>query len=202
MHFLILSFYAMPCKPMHHYISDLFCTSKNACWINTRCCFVNTFPNLKRIIKLLIYSLSSFYCVLIFCLILSYWVSFSNLRWNKLQDVIPPEIGELKRLTHLWVISFFWRLFLLGILVVTPILLTVRRLLTDSSADIWASIISKGKSPRSLQIFLSFVTSIYMKIVLLAVFLQNWALCKTFGTCNISSSLCRSCSRETISLSQ
>ncbi|KAF6173513.1 hypothetical protein GIB67_042643 [Kingdonia uniflora] len=25
-----------------------------------------------------------------------------NLRWNKLQDVIPPEIGELKRLTHLY----------------------------------------------------------------------------------------------------
>lgn len=25
----------------------------------------------------------------------------SNLRWNKLQDVIPPEIGELKSLTHL-----------------------------------------------------------------------------------------------------
>lgn len=24
-----------------------------------------------------------------------------NLRWNKLQDVIPPEIGELKKLTHL-----------------------------------------------------------------------------------------------------
>ncbi|KAI3914638.1 hypothetical protein MKW92_034768 [Papaver armeniacum] len=28
-----------------------------------------------------------------------------NLRWNKLQDAIPPEIGELKRLTHLFVIS-------------------------------------------------------------------------------------------------
>ncbi|XP_028087108.1 probable leucine-rich repeat receptor-like protein kinase At1g35710 [Camellia sinensis] len=26
----------------------------------------------------------------------------SNLRWNKLQDVIPPEIGELKSLTHLY----------------------------------------------------------------------------------------------------
>ncbi|THG01109.1 hypothetical protein TEA_024979 [Camellia sinensis var. sinensis] len=25
-----------------------------------------------------------------------------NLRWNKLQDVIPPEIGELKSLTHLY----------------------------------------------------------------------------------------------------
>ncbi|WZZ37156.1 hypothetical protein YC2023_020557 [Brassica napus] len=25
-----------------------------------------------------------------------------NLRWNKLQDVIPPEVGELKRLTHLF----------------------------------------------------------------------------------------------------
>ncbi|KAL2460372.1 Remorin C domain-containing protein [Abeliophyllum distichum] len=25
----------------------------------------------------------------------------SNLRWNKLQDAIPPEIGELKQLTHL-----------------------------------------------------------------------------------------------------
>jgi len=24
-----------------------------------------------------------------------------NLRWNKLQDAIPPEIGELKSLTHL-----------------------------------------------------------------------------------------------------
>jgi len=24
-----------------------------------------------------------------------------NLRWNKLQDVLPPEIGELKKLTHL-----------------------------------------------------------------------------------------------------
>ncbi|PHT39648.1 hypothetical protein CQW23_18502 [Capsicum baccatum] len=25
-----------------------------------------------------------------------------NVRWNKLQDVIPPEIGELKQLTHLY----------------------------------------------------------------------------------------------------
>ncbi|GMP49867.1 hypothetical protein CsSME_00016697 [Camellia sinensis var. sinensis] len=25
-----------------------------------------------------------------------------NLRWNKLQDVIPPKIGELKSLTHLY----------------------------------------------------------------------------------------------------
>jgi len=24
-----------------------------------------------------------------------------NLRWNKLQDVLPSEIGELKKLTHL-----------------------------------------------------------------------------------------------------
>ncbi|KAK4358024.1 hypothetical protein RND71_023634 [Anisodus tanguticus] len=32
------------------------------------------------------------------------WTSLErkrNLRWNKLQDVIPPEIGELKQLTHL-----------------------------------------------------------------------------------------------------
>lgn len=28
-------------------------------------------------------------------------VTSRNLRWNKLQDVIPAEIGELKRLTHL-----------------------------------------------------------------------------------------------------
>ncbi|KAG6397784.1 hypothetical protein SASPL_144245 [Salvia splendens] len=26
-----------------------------------------------------------------------------NLRWNKLQDSIPPEIGELKQLTHLYI---------------------------------------------------------------------------------------------------
>ncbi|KAK4403091.1 hypothetical protein Sango_1049800 [Sesamum angolense] len=26
----------------------------------------------------------------------------ANLRWNKLQDAIPPEIGELKQLTHLY----------------------------------------------------------------------------------------------------
>ncbi|CAL5375753.1 unnamed protein product [Camellia sinensis] len=29
-------------------------------------------------------------------------VTRCNLRWNKLQDVIPPEIGELKSLTHLY----------------------------------------------------------------------------------------------------
>lgn len=33
---------------------------------------------------------------------LFFWFCFlSNLRWNKLQDTIPPEIGELKSLTHL-----------------------------------------------------------------------------------------------------
>lgn len=30
-----------------------------------------------------------------------------NLRWNKLQDAIPPEIGELKSLTHLYVALTF-----------------------------------------------------------------------------------------------
>ena len=36
----------------------------------------------------------AFYVDLLFFLL-------SNLRWNKLQDIIPPEIGELKSLTHL-----------------------------------------------------------------------------------------------------
>ncbi|KAF5957072.1 hypothetical protein HYC85_004297, partial [Camellia sinensis] len=36
-----------------------------------------------------------------------------NLRWNKLQDVIPPEIGELKSLTHLRVISSSLRVLVL-----------------------------------------------------------------------------------------
>ena len=38
-----------------------------------------------------------------------YWPLFPsrNLRWNKLQDAIPPEIGELKSLTHLWVTLTF-----------------------------------------------------------------------------------------------
>ncbi|KAK8515875.1 hypothetical protein V6N12_016181 [Hibiscus sabdariffa] len=28
-------------------------------------------------------------------------VLLRNLRWNKLQDVLPPEMGDLERLTHL-----------------------------------------------------------------------------------------------------
>lgn len=37
-----------------------------------------------------------------------YRAIFRNLRWNKLQDIIPPEIGELKKLTNLWVIQTFF----------------------------------------------------------------------------------------------
>lgn len=92
----------MPCNTICLYIIDLFSIlPRNSCWINTRNCSVYTFPNPKQIIKLFFYSLLSFYCDLSFILFLSYLVSFSNLRWNKLQDVIPPEIGELKKLTHL-----------------------------------------------------------------------------------------------------
>ncbi|CAL5360601.1 unnamed protein product [Camellia sinensis] len=36
------------------------------------------------------------------CLMMKLYCKTSNLRWNKLQDVIPPKIGELKSLTHLY----------------------------------------------------------------------------------------------------
>lgn len=110
----------------------------------------------------------------------------SNLRWNKLQDVIPPEIGELKRLTHLWVIWTFW-----GYLVMFGNLFILLRYNFNpkTSAATWVSITLKGKFPRSLRIFLNFSTSIYMKIVSLGGFHQNWALYKTSDTCNILCSL-------------
>ena len=53
------------------------------------------------------------------------------------------------------------------------------------SVGIWASIISKGKFPRNLQIYQNSVLSIFMRTGLLAEFHQNWEHCKTLGTCNV-----------------
>jgi hypothetical protein len=111
----------------------------------------------------------------------------SNLRWNKLQDVIPPEIGELKSLTHLWVILFstMYNLMLSRILFFFSFLEFIPLIFFTV---IWVSMLSKEKSPRSLQFFLSFGIFIYMRIAFLGEFLQSWGHWKTFGTCMSPSS--------------
>lgn len=101
-------------------------------------------------------------------------VFISNLRWNKLQDSIPPEIGELKQLTHLWVTSCFQLTNFCSINFVEFVLCFFMHCLY--SAAIWALIILRVKSRRSLQIFRNFVISSCMKIVWLGESLLNWEL--------------------------
>ena len=121
-----------------------------------------------------------------------------NLRWNKLQDVLPPEIGTLKRLTHLWVVfisaeitlSLSLSLLVLNVFVCTCMLEWVWKYLVQISSGLWALIILRVRFRGSLQIYLSFAISTFKKTVSLGEFHQNWALYKTFGTCNILSTVC------------